>query len=196
MRRSSSAVCAMFMAEILVALGFPESVRWRDSNPHAEAPDLSLACLPISPHPRLSRAAKVGRFLAGQAKCCVCQPVAFSGFADDLLRLKSLRLGWVWAMWLPVVVACAQASTSCSNGGRFRHQHVTGTPWFGVICRVVLTRSVAEFGPWMVESDGYVRQAPQVRCIVQRPRVGLPWLSRQDDVDRQQTPSSDGRDTW
>ena len=47
--------------------------------------------------------------------------------------MKSLRLGWVWAMWLPVVVACAQASTSCSKWGEISvHQHVTGTPWFGV----------------------------------------------------------------
>ena len=36
-------------------------------------------------------------------------------------------------MWLPVVVACAQASTSCSKWGEIAiHQHVAGTPWFGM----------------------------------------------------------------
>ena len=50
--------------------------------------------------------------------------------------MKSLRLGWVAAMWIPAVVACAQASDLRSKWGEIAiHQHVAGAPWFGMDAR-------------------------------------------------------------
>lgn len=65
--------------------------------------------------------------------CCVCQPCRFQRLCGPFVRVvKSLRLGWVWVMWIPAVVVCAQKPQNHSKWGEISvHQHVTGTPWFG-----------------------------------------------------------------